>query len=165
MTVSKEGRNLISAFEGATFKPYRCPAGYWTIGVGHRMSAQELWRWADKELTPHQVDVLLSDDLYKVESAVENRVKVAIDQYQFDALASLAFNIGVGAFGDSTLVKKLNAGQPCVDEFHKWVHITENGKKIKLNGLIERRTCEAQVFQFPLLSPEEKLSVLRFYHG
>jgi peptidoglycan hydrolase-like protein with peptidoglycan-binding domain len=77
--------------------------------------------------------------------AVRARVSVPLTQNQFDALVSFTFNVGAGAFGGSTLLKRLNAGDYAggADEFGKW---TKSGGKV-FAGLVRRRTEEAALFR------------------
>ncbi len=95
-------------------------------------------------ITADQSDAILSRDLAKFESAVDGAVKVALEQNEFDALVSLAFNIGGGAFAKSTLVRKLNAGDKAgaANAFMSW---NKAGGKV-LNGLTTRRRNERLQF-------------------
>jgi lysozyme len=76
-------------------------------------------------------------DLRRFENAVNGSVAVSLEQNQFDALVSFSFNVGVGAFTGSTLLKKLNAGSydDVPGELMKW---TKGGGKT-LQGLVNRR--------------------------
>ena len=78
------------------------------------------------------------------ESAVYENVKVGLNQNQFDALVSLTYNIGIGAFSKSTLLKKLNAGdyKGTSNQFDVWVNA--GGKR--LDGLVKRRAKEKALF-------------------
>jgi hypothetical protein len=88
---------------------------------------------------------ILASDLVKFEDGVDNLVKVPLKQNQFDALVSFAFNVGLGALGKSTLLKKLNAGQydAVPAELMKW---TKAGGK-ELPGLVRRRRAEAALWR------------------
>jgi lysozyme len=103
---SPEGIAAIRSYEGRVLRAYQDTGGVWTIGVGH--TGPEVVKglvWSKE-----QADAALGKDLARFELAVEAAVKVRLAQGQFDALVSLAFNIGADAFAKSTLVKKLNAG-------------------------------------------------------
>ena len=78
------------------------------------------------------------------ELTVNSSVKVPINQNQFDALVSLAFNIGGPNFAGSTLVKKLNSGDPrgAADQFPRWKFA--DGKEMR--GLVRRRAAERELF-------------------
>ncbi len=86
----------------------------------------------------------LAQDLKKFESAVNTAVKVPINQNQFDALVSLTYNIGIGAFKDSTLLKKLNVKdyKGAAEQFPRW---NRGGGRV-LNGLVKRRKIEMELF-------------------
>jgi lysozyme len=122
---------------------YRCPRGVWTIGFGHTGSDVLPGVTIDDARAEH----LLSADLRRFEDAVNAYVKVRITQNQFDALVSLAFNIGVANFRASTLLKKLNRGEygGTASEFGRWIH---SGGQM-LPGLIRRRAEERDLFQKP----------------
>lgn len=155
MKVSSKGLDALIKHEGLRHNMYKDVAGYPTIGVGHLLTRAELdtgsimlggtaVSW-EKGLTPAQVKDLLSQDLKKFENAVDTSVRVLLNQNQFDALVSFAFNVGVGAFGRSTLLKRLNAALPKEDvakEFAKWNRA--GGKVVK--GLVNRRKAEAALF-------------------
>ncbi|MNN58264.1 Lysozyme RrrD [compost metagenome] len=83
-------------------------------------------------------------DLKKFDVTVSKAVTVALNQNQFDALVSLAYNIGASAFSQSTLVKKLNANdiRGAADQFDVWVNA--GGKRMQ--GLVNRRSKEKQLF-------------------
>jgi GH24 family phage-related lysozyme (muramidase)/peptidoglycan hydrolase-like protein with peptidoglycan-binding domain len=110
MKTSAAGRAKIAQREGNKLKAYRDTKGIWTIGVGHTAAAGAPAPKAGMTITATQSDQILARDLASVEAAVNSAVKVPVTQNQFDAMVSLAFNIGNGAFKKSTVVKRLNAG-------------------------------------------------------
>lgn len=147
MKVSAAGRKAIAGHEGVRLTAYPDPATGgepWTIGVGHTSAAGAPKVTKGMTITAAQCDEILSRDLATFEDAVEDSVAVPLNQNQFDALVSLAFNIGAGAFGRSTLVKKLNAGdyQGAADQFTVWNKAA--GKVMK--GLVTRRAAERALF-------------------
>jgi lysozyme len=139
MKTSKKGIELIKSFEGLRLEAYLCPAGVWTIGYGHTKTAKP-----GQKITSLEAENLLKQDLVSYEAAVNNE-NLNINQNQFDALVSFAFNCGVGAFRSSTLLR-LVKNNPCdaniCNQFAKWVNAT-NGK---LPGLIKRRKMEADLY-------------------
>lgn len=139
MTTSPTGIALIKRFEGLRLKAYLDPVGVPTIGYGHTY----LVNINDPAITEEEADRLLAEDLKLYEKAVTEMVKVPITQNQFDALISFAFNLGTGALRGSTLMKKLNAGQPCAEEFLRWN--MAGGKA--LPGLTRRRQAEKRLFE------------------
>jgi len=157
MTISEAGIQLIKSFEGCHSSPYRCPAALWTIGYGHvlypdqaRLKTPER---ASYPLKPEhnrvwdadEIDALLAADLRKFEAGVLRLCPPCVDsQPQFDAIVSLAFNIGLGNLQASTLRMKYSRGEieSAADEFLKW---NKAGGKI-LAGLTRRRSAERALF-------------------
>lgn len=104
MQTSKDGRDRIILREGKRNKAYLDSKGIPTIGVGHTGPHVYIGlAWTDQ-----QIDDALIDDLKTAENAVNTYVTVPLQQWEFDALVSLVFNIGVTAFRRSTLLKLLN---------------------------------------------------------
>ena len=140
--VGKQGLDLIRHFEGFQPQIYTCPGGKPTIGYGHVVREDESF---NQPIGIQKGYDLLKKDLIIVENALHELVKVPLATYQFDALASFIYNVGVGAFGKSTLLKRLNEGEDPYDasaEFLKWVFA---GKK-RLRGLMRRREAERGLF-------------------
>ena len=128
--------NKIIDFEGCKLTAYKCPAGVWTIGVGHTKGVKQ-----GQTITEAQAMTLLKGDLLPCENYVNN-LGVCKTQGQFDALVDFAFNLGTAALGRSTLLKYIRAKKPeqyIREEFAKWV----NSKGMRLKGLVIRRQWEA----------------------
>lgn len=144
MKTSKNGTNLISTFEGFYSNAYLCPAGVWTIGIGTTIYPNGTKVKQGDKCTMTQAVEYLSHDLQSFERTVNQAVTVSLSQNQFDALVSLAYNIGSNAFEDSTLVKYLNAGKykSAAEEFLVW---NKGGGKV-LKGLVNRRAVERELF-------------------
>lgn len=146
MKVDRIGIDLIKKFEGCSLKPYLCPAKIPTIGFGNtyyengvRVSMKDL------PITKERADELLIDLLEGFEVGVTKYVKSKLTQNQFNALVSFAYNVGLGNFKSSTLLKKVisNPNDPTIaDEFMKWT----KGGGIVLNGLIARRKFESIIY-------------------
>ena len=107
MAIAKSTLAFITKEEGSKNKAYKDSKGLWTIGVGHLIKSDEM-HLINATLTDEQVEELLKSDLKWCSEAVESSVKVPLSQGQFDALYSLCFNIGEGAFRKSTVVKRIN---------------------------------------------------------
>jgi lysozyme len=138
MRTSDEGVNLIKGFEGLRLQAYLCPAGVWTIGYGHTKGVRK-----GDVCTEEDAEQMLRDDLIGFERCVTENVEVPLAQNQFDALVSFAFNVGCGAFKGSTLLRKLNAGDPSAsDELLRW---TKAGG-VEVDGLVARRHGEREIF-------------------
>jgi lysozyme len=141
--INAAGVALIRSFEQLRLKAYLCPAGKWTIGYGHTGDVVE-GRW----ITAHQADAILDVDLDKFERAVELAVSRPVNENQFSALVSFAFNVGVKAFCESTLLHHVRRGDftAAGHEFSRWVY----AGKVRLPGLIRRREAEAALFRTPV---------------
>ena len=140
MNISKEGLALIKKFEGCELKAYRCPANVLTIGYGVTKGVTE-----DMEITQQEADEMLAGELIEYTEYINNMVKVALNQGQFDALTAWIYNLGPTNFKDSTLLRVLNEGRynEVPQEIKRWNKA--NGQV--LNGLIKRREAEALLFQ------------------
>lgn len=145
MQLSTRGLNFIKSEEGLRLNVYRDSVGVLTIGYGH----------TGKDVVPglviteQQAERLLLADTGTAQDAVNRLVKVALTPGQFDALVSFVFNVGVGAFERSTLLKVVNtnpADTAIVTQFRRWVFGTKSGVKIALPGLVKRRTRESILY-------------------
>jgi len=146
MKTSKKGLDLIKKYEGLELTPYLCPAKVPTIGYGATYYPNDVRvTMSDKAIDERFAESLLLEMLDRYEKGVERYVQVDINQQQFDALVSFAYNLGLGALKSSTLLKRVNAN-PCdsdIDnQFKRWVKA--GGKK--LSGLVKRRNEEAELY-------------------
>ena len=140
MKVTNEGINLIKKYEGLRLEAYLCPAGVWTIGYGHTKGVKK-----GQVITQLEADNLLKEDLSSFEKGVTNLIKSNINQNQFSALVSFAFNLGLSNLKSSTLLNKVNSNpndRTIVDEFIRWIYA--GGKQ--LEGLKRRRQAEAYLY-------------------
>ena len=138
MKISEAGIKLICKWEEFRGYAYVCPAGLWTIGYGHTDRVKP----TDK-IDLAQGESYLRQDLEIVERCL-NALELELNQNQYDALCSLIFNIGIGNFKRSTMLKYLQAKQydKASAEFLKWRKA--NGKVLK--GLEARRKDEQELF-------------------
>ena len=144
MHISPSGIDLICNFEGRRLTAYDDGVGVWTIGFGTTVYPNGIKVMKGDTCTEAQAKTYMAHDLKKFEAAVNKAVTVQLNQNQFDALVSLAYNIGTNAFSKSTLVKKLNANdiRGAADQFDVWVNA--GGKRMQ--GLVNRRTVEKALF-------------------
>src|SRR6478752_6458747 len=144
LTTSGKGREAIMKREGKRLTAYKDSVGILTIGCGHTSDAGAPTVHMGLKISDKECDAILAQDLHAVEKHVKDPVKVHLSQNQFDALVSLVFNIGGGAFKGSTLLKKLNAGDyaGAADQFLVW---NRAGGKV-LKGLTTRRESERKQF-------------------
>ena len=142
MKTADPGINLIKTFEGFRTESYLCPAGVWTIGYGHTGPEVK----AGIRMTEAEGQAVLKKDLKRFEKIIEDNVKIELNQNQFDALVSFVFNIGGGAFKDSTLLKRLNSKEDpnrvAREEMPRW---NKGGGRV-LEGLKRRRDAEVELF-------------------
>ena len=143
MKTSDKGIKFIINEEGGIrLKAYRCQAGVWTIGVGHTGKDVK----EGMEITKEKAIELLKSDLRRFENTVNKSIKVTLKQHEFDALVSLAFNIGTNAFSKSTLVKKINAGANIKEIEIEWKKWRKGGGKV-LPVLVRRREREVKMYK------------------
>lgn len=140
---SNAGKNLIKQFEGFRAIAYLCPANVWTIGYGTTRINGKAVKGGMK-ITTTEAEQFLEEDLKQYETCVNQNVLVQLSQNQFDALVCLVYNIGVGNFSRSTLLKVLNTGNYALaaQEFSKW---NKAGGKV-VSGLTRRRAAEKELF-------------------
>ena len=134
--INAEGLALIKQWEGLRLNAYKCSAGKWTVGYGHTRTARQ-----GKVITEEEAESLLQEDLRVFEASVNDAVTVPLTDNQFAALVSWAFNVGVSAMRNSTLIRKLNAGDydAVPRELIRWNKV--KGKPV--HGLSNRRAAEA----------------------
>jgi lysozyme len=142
MRVSDEGIKLIKHFEGVHKKPYICPAGYWTVGVGHLITrSPELPSDWDRTMGNDEIDYLLRKDLLKFENGVLRLLHpVQPSQSEFDALVSFSFNLGLGCFQRSTVRSAFIRGDK-KRSGEVLLKYRRAGGRI-LQGLVRRRQAE-----------------------
>lgn len=156
MKVSPKAIEMVKHHEGVRFKPYRCPARLYTVGVGHVMYPEQgklkiedrdgfpLRPEDNRVWTKDEVDAILKADLARFEKGVATYCTIPLTQGMFDALVSFSFNVGLGTLQRSTLRSKLNRGDKlgAADELLKYCL---GGGKI-LKGLQNRRIDERAMF-------------------
>lgn len=143
MQISSFGLDLIKAFEGFFAKPYRCPAGVLTQGYGHTAAAGApalggVW-------TRERATQVLRDDVARFCAQIDPLLTRKPTQAQYDAMISLAYNIGPKAFAGSSVLRGFNGGDDkrAVAAFAMW---SKAGGKV-LPGLVRRRASEALAYQ------------------
>lgn len=143
MKISQNGINLIKKFEGVRYKPYKCPAGLFTIGYGHLIGdGKQLPDSYNKTFTESEVDAILRKDLIRFERGVTMLFPMSyrFTQGMFDALVSFAFNGGVGLLQRSTVRSALLRGDKEMAG-QSLLKYCRGGGKI-LRGLQLRRQAE-----------------------
>lgn len=157
MKTSQSGIALLKRFEGLELEAYQDIAGVWTIGYGHTGKYPPGFRLSGKvkagdRLTEAEAEDLLKIDLRPRENAVVELVRVPFNQNEFDALVSFVYNVGVGAFRGSTVLRRLNRGarMSAADALTWWNKATVGGVLREILGLTRRRAAEKALFISPL---------------
>ena len=146
MKVSNKLIQLLRHHEGVRNKPYKCPAGLFTIGVGHLIGDGKTLppEW-NRTFTNEEIDGLLKSDLRRFELGVSKMLpNVHLKQCEFDCLVCWSFNLGLGAFQRSTLRQALLRGdkEAAMESLMKYCKV---GGKV-LRGLENRRKDEKAMF-------------------
>ena len=156
MKVSQRCKEMIKHHEGVRYKPYRCPAKLWTVGVGHVLYPDQgrlpldqrdsfpLEPNDNRTFSKDEVNGTLNTDLIRFETGVARLLPLVLTQNQVDALVSFSFNLGLGRLQGSTLRSKVlrREMEAAADEFLKFVW---GGGKV-LPGLVKRRNDERALF-------------------
>lgn len=150
MKVSDEGVELIQQFEGCRLKAYLDSVGIPTIGYGTIMYPSGQRVKMGEKITQEDAMTYLKYEVSLKSKSVNAFVSnVVLNQNQFDALVSFAYNVGIGGLQKSTLLKKVikNPNDPSIrNEFLKWDKGRVNGKLTTLAGLTKRRQREADLY-------------------
>lgn len=147
---------MIKHHEGVRYKPYRCPAALWTIGVGHVLYPDQgklpmdlrktypLKGQDDRTFTKEEVDQILEQDLKRFVDGVMRYCPSGLNPNRMGALVSFAFNVGLGTLQRSTLRQKHNRGdyEGAAEELLKF---SKAGGKV-LPGLLKRRNDERALY-------------------
>ena len=136
---------MLAHHEGVRQKPYKCPAGLWTVGVGHLIGdGKSLPADWNRVFTLEEVYAILAKDVQRFERGVERLITIPLRQCEMDALVSFAFNLGLGCLQRSSIRQKLNRGdkEGAIESLLKY---NKAGGKV-LKGLDNRRKDEAALF-------------------
>lgn len=136
---NSNGLLLVKSFEGLRLNAYRDAVGIWTIGYGTTRGVRPGMRISEDE-----AENFLQQDLSRFEQAINDAVKVPVNDNQFSALACFTYNVGSGAFRSSTLLRMLNQSdiRGAADQFLRW---NRAGGRV-LAGLTRRRNAERSLF-------------------
>jgi lysozyme len=145
MKASKKCLEMLAHHAGIRQKPYKCPAGLWTVGVGHLIgdgkSLPDSW---NRTFSLEEVYAILAKDVIRFERGVERLITIPLTQNQMDAIISFTFNLGIGCLQRSSVRQKLNRGdkEGAIESLLKY---NKAGGKV-LKGLDNRRKDEAALF-------------------
>ena len=137
--------DIVAKFEGFRSAAYLCPAGVYTVGYGSTRAADGKPVRPGLSVTEEEARALLQRDLAGAARAVERLVTVPLEPHETAALVSFVYNVGQGAFAESTLLRMLNtdARTSTAAQFARW---NKAGGKV-LAGLTRRRAAEAAMFR------------------
>lgn len=141
--MSELAEATIKQFEGLRLKAYQDSVGIWTVGYGETKGVTPGMR-----ISIAQAEKYLKARLEVLEQEIQTLVTVPLNNNELSALESFCYNLGIGVFAGSTMLKLINKGEfeSAADEFHKWIYA---GKKI-VQGLINRRAAEKKLFLTPM---------------
>lgn len=146
MILDNKGYLLITKFEGLSLKPYLCSAKIPTIGYGNTYYPDgKRVTLLDKDITKKEAFDMFKEVANRFAKRVDTLVTSNLNQNQFNALVSFAYNVGTGNFASSTLLKKVNKNPNDLtikDEFLRW---NKAGGKV-INGLTNRRNEETILY-------------------
>jgi len=145
--ISRAAIVLIERFEGFRASAAQLDDGRWTIGYGHTKTAR-----AGARVSLEDAEALLLYDLIAVAHAVNEWSFAPLNQNQFDALASFAFNIGLENFRRSTTLRRLNEGRAleAALAMELWRRADFEGERIVVDALVRRRAYEKTLFLKPI---------------
>lgn len=139
--INQAGLDLIKNFEGCRLEAYDDGTGVWTIGYGHTPAMP------GQTISQDEATALLESDLSWAEKCVNDNVSRNATPNQFAAMVSLTFNIGCGGFQSSSVLRNFNLGK--MDEAKQSFGLWNKAGGQVLEGLVRRRTAEAQLFGTP----------------
>lgn len=145
MKVNAEGYALLKKFEGCRLKSYLCPSAVWTIGYGNTFYEDGTKVKEGDVITQARAEQLAKNVIDKFAVSVRALITQTLNENQFSACVSLAYNIGTGGFKKSSVLRKVNANpnDPTIaDSFRLW---NKGGGKV-LAGLVKRREAEIQLY-------------------
>ena len=148
MRISENGIKLIKEFEGFSYRSYEDLADVWTIGYGTTVYPTGRRVGPKDTCTEEEADLWLRYHIaYKIEKWLNMWIKQPINQNQYDAFVSLAYNIGIEAFHKSTLLTYFNrTGMIDKDHLTRWNKVTTPLGKMEVSGLKKRREREWELY-------------------
>jgi lysozyme len=154
-------QDLLKYYEGLRLKPYRDGNGYWTNGWGHLLTLdRNAPRPAQVDRT--QAEAWLRGDTSQTASLVLRCLLARLNPYKLAALIDFTFNLGTGRLKASTLLRKINRGEPddsILFEFTKWVQPGSVNEK----GLKNRRGADIQMWLTGGFDPSTAMDYYRMY--
>ncbi len=146
MKLDDNGYKLIQGFEGLSLVPYKCSAGVATIGWGATFypSGKKV-TMQDTPISLATAKWMFKETVDKFATDVDKMIKANINQNQFNAIVSLAYNIGLAGLAKSSLLRKVNVNPSDATIRNSFLVWNKAGGKV-VNGLTKRRTIEAKLY-------------------
>ncbi len=143
LRTNQAGIDLIKQREGLRLESYNGPAGTLLIGYGHAAGVTP-----GMTISEAEAEHLLRDDLRAIEQHIKSELRVDVSENELSAMVLLAYNIGTGAFANSTVMRELNAGNrsAAADGFLLWNKVNRNGQLVEDWHLTEHRAKERDLF-------------------
>ena len=149
MTPDSACYGFIKKWEGLNLNAYQDSAGIWTIGYGSILYQNNIPVKQGDNITMDTAESLLEWEVNLKAIAVNHAIQASINQNQFNALVSFAYNAGIGALLSSTLLKRVNANPADAsirDAFMMWDKAHVDGTAVVISGLARRRGEEADLY-------------------
>ena len=151
MKLSEFGKQALTFEEGLKVKPYKDKAGYWTVGIGHKLLPNESY----KNLTKADIKEIHEKDIFEREGDLNKKIEIPLTQHQFDAVFIFSFNIGIPGFFSSGAYRylKIPDNNSAFNSWKEWNKVTDPVTKIKsvCEGLVSRRAREINLFMNNLI--------------
>ena len=146
--INQAGIDLIKQWEGCKLKAYKDVAGIWTVGYGLTSRAGFIEVGPDTVLTQEEADYYFEKVVDDFASKIKPMITSPINENEFAAFVSLAYNIGVGAFKRSSALKRFNAGEK--DRVTEAIRMWKKAGGKTVQGLVNRREAEVALFLTPV---------------
>ena len=145
MKTNQRAQQIIKSSEGLYLKSYQCPSKIWTIGWGHTAGVKP-----GQTIAREQAEQFFQEDIEQKERFVNRLLSVSLNDNQYSALVSLAFNLRETDFKTSTLLKVINANPNDREGVsQQWVRWNKSNGKV-LRGLTIRREMELDLYFTPV---------------
>jgi lysozyme len=144
MQMTEEGLALIRQFEGFRSQAYRDAVGVWTIGFGHTAMAGPPEVKPGMTVSRREGEAMLKRDVARFADGVRGRLTVQLSPQQFSALVSFAYNVGLGNFARSSVLKAANARD--LNAVPRRLALWNKAGGRVLPGLVRRRAAEGALF-------------------
>ena len=144
-TIGLKGIKLIKEFEGCRLKAYKCPSNVWTVGYGSTFYEDGSKVKQGDIISQERANELFLQIVKKFVDGVDRMVTSKVTQNQFDAMVSLSFNIGLGGFKRSSVLRKVNIN-PNDETIGASFRLWRKGNGVVLPGLVRRREAEVKLY-------------------